>query len=177
MVFAYLCDIAAWRASNPNIVRFWWDVDAAAKAAIRQRTAAETHGIRFICKSGMLFITLPSGRRLSYVKPRIGENRFGGESITYEGVGTTKKWERLESWGPKLVENIVQGLSRDLLMHAMKTLRHCRIVGHVHDELIIECSMDASLDTICGQMGQTPDWIRGLLLRADGYETPYYRKD
>ena len=167
MVFAYLCDIAAWRASNPNIVRFWWDVDAAAKAAIRQRTAAETHGIRFICKSGMLFITLPSGRRLSYVKPRIGENRFGGESITYEGVGTTKKWERLESWGPKLVENIVQGLSRDLLMHAMKTLRHCRIVGHVHDELIIECSMDASLDTICGQMGQTPDWIRGLLLRAE----------
>lgn len=169
--------VAAWRASNPNIVRFWWDIDAAAKAAIRQRTAAETHGIRFICKSGMLFITLPSGRRLSYVKPRIGENRFGGESITYEGVGATRKWERLESWGPKLVENIVQGLSRDILMYAMKTLRQFSIVGHVHDELIIECSMDTPLDTICGQMGQTPDWVSGLLLRADGYETPYYRKD
>lgn len=169
--------VAAWRASNPNIVRFWWDVDAAVKTAIRQRTATETHGIRFTCKSGMLFITLPSGRRLSYVKPRIGENRFGGESVTYEGIGATKAWERIESYGPKFVENIVQAISRDILMHAIRTLRHCSIVGHVHDELIIECGMDTPLDSICSQMGQTPDWIRGLLLRADGYETPYYRKD
>lgn len=169
--------VAAWRASNPNIVRFWWDVDAAVKTAIRQRTATETHGIRFTCKSGMLFITLPSGRRLSYVKPRIGENRFGGESVTYEGIGAAKAWERIESYGPKFVENIVQAISRDILMHAIRTLRHCSIVGHVHDELIIECGMDTPLDSICSQMGQTPDWIRGLLLRADGYETPYYRKE
>ena len=169
--------VTAWRASNPNIVRFWWDVDAAVKTAIRQRTSTETHGIRFLHKSGMLFIALPSGRRLSYVKPRIGENRFGSESLTYEGIGPTKAWERIESYGPKFVENIVQAISRDILMHAIKTLRHCSIVGHVHDELIIECDMDMPLDSICSQMGQTPDWIRGLLLRADGYEAPYYQKE
>ena len=169
--------VDSWRASNPNIVQFWWDVDHCVKTAIKQRTATETHGIRFIYQSGMLFIALPSGRRLCYVKPKIGENRFGGESVTYEGVGTNKKWERIESYGPKFVENIVQAISRDILCYAMHTLSHCFIVGHVHDELIIECSKDVDLTAICEQMGRTPDWINGLLLRADGYETEFYKKD
>lgn len=169
--------VDSWRASNPNIVQFWWDVDRCVKTAIKQRTATETHGIRFIYQSGMLFIALPSGRRLCYVKPKIGENRFGGESVTYEGVGTNKKWERIESYGPKFVENIVQAISRDILCYAMRTLSHCFIVGHVHDELIIETPMDADLAAICEQMGRTPAWIEGLLLRADGYETAFYKKD
>lgn len=166
-----------WRSSNPNIVQFWWDVDDAVKTVIKQRTRTSTHGIRFAYQSGMLFITLPSGRKLCYVKPRMGENRFGGESVTYEGVGSTKKWERIESYGPKFVENIVQAISRDILMYAMKTLRHCFIVGHVHDELIIDCSKDVSLEAVCSQMGRTPEWISGLLLTADGYETEFYKKD
>lgn len=169
--------VDSWRASNPNIVQFWWDVDHCVKTAIKQRTATETHGIRFIYQSGMLFIALPSGRRLCYVKPKIGENKFGGESVTYEGIGTNKKWERIESYGPKFVENIVQAISRDILCHAMCTLSHSFIVGHVHDELIIETPMDADLNAICEQMGRTPDWINGLLLRADGYETDFYKKD
>lgn len=169
--------VDSWRASNPNIVQFWWDVDRCVKTAIKQRTATETHGIRFIYQSGMLFIALPSGRRLCYVKPKIGENRFGGESVTYEGVGTNKKWERIESYGPKFVENIVQAISRDILCYAMRTLSHCFIVGNVHDELIIETPMDADLAAICEQMGRTPAWIEGLLLRADGYETAFYKKD
>ena len=169
--------VDSWRASNPNIVQFWWDVDRCVKTAIKQRTATETHGIRFIYQSGMLFIALPSGRRLCYVKPKIGENKFGGESVTYEGVGTNKKWERIESYGPKFVENIVQAISRDILCHAMRTLSHCFIVGHVHDELIIETPMDADLNAICEHMGRTPTWIEGLLLRADGYETAFYKKD
>lgn len=169
--------VDSWRASNPNIVQFWWDVDRCVKTAIKQRTATETHGIRFVYQSGMLFIVLPSGRRLCYVKPKIGENKFGGESVTYEGVGTNKKWERIESYGPKFVENIVQAISRDILCHAMRTLSHCFIVGHVHDELIIETPMNADLNAICEQMGRTPKWIDGLLLRADGYETAFYKKD
>ena len=169
--------VDSWRASNPNIVQFWWDVDRCVKTAIKQRTATETHGIRFVYQSGMLFIVLPSGRRLCYVKPKIGENKFGGESVTYEGVGTNKKWERIESYGPKFVENIVQAISRDILCHAMRTLYHCFIVGHVHDELIIETPMDADLNAICEQMGRTPKWIDGLRLRADGYETAFYKKD
>ena len=168
--------VDSWRNANPNIVQFWWDVDRCVKTAIKQRTATETHDIRFVYQSSMLFITLPSGRRLSYVKPKIGENKFGGESVTYEGVGTNKKWERIESYGPKFVENIVQAISRDILCYAMRTLSHCFIVGHVHDELIIETPMDADLDTICKQMGRTPDWIEGLLLCADGYETAFYKK-
>ena len=169
--------VDSWRASNPNIVQFWWDVDRCVKTSIKQHTATETHGIRFIYQSGMLFIALPSGRRLCYVKPKIGENKFGGESVTYEGVGTNKKWERIESYGPKFVENIVQAISRDILCHAMRTLSHSFIVGHVHDELIIETPMDADLTAICEQMGRTPKWIDGLLLRADGYETAFYKKD
>lgn len=169
--------VDSWRASNPNIVQFWWDVDRCVKTAIKQRTATETHGIRFVYQSGMLFIVLPSGRRLCYVKPKIGENKFGGESVTYEGVGTNKKWERIESYGPKFVENIVQAISRDILCYAMRTLSPFFIVGHVHDELIIETPMDANLNAICEQMGRTPKWIDGLLLRADGYETAFYKKD
>lgn len=169
--------VDSWRVSNPNIVQFWWDVDRCVKTAIKQRTATETHGIRFVYQSGMLFIVLPSGRRLCYVKPKIGENKFGGESVTYEGVGTNKKWERIESYGPKFVENIVQAISRDILCHAMRTLSHCFIVGHVHDELIIETPMNTDLNAICEQMGRTPKWIDGLLLRADGYETAFYKKD
>ena len=169
--------VDAWRSANPMIVQFWWDVDRAVKTAVKQKITTEVNGIRFICKSGMVFIKLPSGRMLSYVKPRMGENIFGGESVTYEGVGATKKWERIESYGPKFVENIVQAISRDILAYAMRTLSHCFICGHVHDELIIECSKDVSVDAICEQMGRTPPWIKGLLLRADGYETEFYKKD
>lgn len=169
--------VDAWRTSNPNIVQLWWDVDNAVKTTVRQRLDTETHGIRFRYRSGMLFIILPSGRQLCYVKPKMGTNKFGGDSVTYEGVGSTKKWERIESYGPKFVENIVQAISRDILMYAMRTLSHCFIVGHVHDELIIECGMGVSLDAVCEQMGRTPPWIKGLKLRADGYETMFYKKD
>lgn len=169
--------VDAWRTSNPNIVQLWWDVDNAVKTTVRQRLDTETHGIRFRYRSGMLFIILPSGRQLCYVKPKMGTNKFGGESVTYEGVGSTKKWERIESYGPKFTENVVQAISRDILMYAIRTLSHCFIVGHVHDELIIECGMDVSLDAICEQMGRTPPWIKGLNLRADGYETMFYKKD
>lgn len=169
--------VSAWRSSNPNIVRFWWDVDNAVKRAIKQKTTTATHGVRFSCRSGILFITLPSGRVLSYVKPRMGENKFGGESVTYEGVGSTKKWERLESYGPKFVENIVQATSRDILMYAMKTLRCCSIVAHVHDEIIIEADSRMSLEAVCEQMARGPKWAEGLLLRADGYTCDFYKKD
>ena len=169
--------VNAWRNSNPMITAFWWDVDRAVKTAITKHIPVEVRGIRFFCQSGMLFIRLPSGRTLSYVKPRIGINQFGGESVTYESVGSTKKWERIESYGPKFVENIVQAISRDILCYAIKTLRHCFIVGHVHDELIIECSKDTSLQAICEQMGRSPDWMPDILLRADGYETNFYKKD
>lgn len=169
--------VDAWRESNPNIVQLWWDVDDAVKTAVKMHITTETHGLKFIWKSGMLFIELPSRRRLCYVKPRIGENRFGGESVTYEGIGATKKWERLESYGPKFVENIVQAISRDLLMNAMKNLSHCFICGHVHDELIIECKPEVSLDEICGSMSRVPEWMAGLKLDAAGYVTPWYCKD
>lgn len=169
--------VDAWRSSNPNIVQFWWDVDNAVKAAIKQHIPTAVNGIRFRYKSGMFFITLPSGRNLSYVKPRIGANRFGGESVIYEGVGATKKWERIESYGPKFVENIVQAVSRDLLCFAMHTLSHCFIVGHVHDELIIECNPEVSLDVICEQMSRSPEWMPDILIRGDGYETDFYKKD
>ena len=169
--------VNAWRSSNPMITAFWWDVDRAVKTAITKRILMEVRGIKFFYKSGMLFIQLPSGRRLSYVKPRIGVNQFGGESVTYEGVGSNKKWERIESYGPKFVENIVQAISRDILCYAMKTLRHCFIVGHVHDELIIECDPRVDLKAVCEQMGRSPDWMPDILLRADGYETNFYKKD
>ena len=169
--------VDAWRESNPHIVQLWWDVDAAVKTVVSMHTTAETHGIKFSWRSGMMFIHLPSGRKLCYIKPRMGQNKFGGDAITYEGVGSTKKWERLESYGPKFVENIVQAISRDLLMNAMKTLSHCFICGHVHDEMIIECKEEVSLDELCKQMARVPSWMPDILLRADGYITPWYRKD
>ena len=165
-----------WRSSNPNITAYWWAVDAAVKDAIQMRTETRVGDVTFVMRNGMLFITLPSGRRLAYVKPRIGENKFGGESVTYMGVDAQKKWSRIESYGPKFVENVVQAVSRDILAHAMRTLSNCQIVGHVHDELIIECSPDVSLDAICEQMGRTPPWLPGIELRADGYECGFYQK-
>ena len=169
--------VDAWRGSNPMITQFWWDVDRAVKDCIRQRVPTETHGLRFDYRSAMLFINLPSGRRLAYVKPRIGENQFGGESVTYMGVSGAKKWERLESYGPKFVENIVQGTARDILCYAMQTLKNCAIVAHVHDEIIIEADRRMSVEAVCEQMGRTPPWAKGLKLRADGYECEFYQKD
>ena len=166
-----------WRNSNPNIVSFWWQIDNAVKTAIQLHTTEKIGSLEFTVKNGMLFITLPSGRKLAYVQPRIGMNQFGGESVTYMGIDATKKWSRIESYGPKFVENIVQAVSRDILAYAMQTLKHCFIVGHVHDELIIECSEKVSLKAVCEQMGRTPKWIPGLVLRADGYECGFYKKD
>ena len=169
--------VTDWREASPHIVQLWWDVKAAAMKAVRQKTSAETHGIIFSYESGFLFVQLPGGRRLAYVKPRIEENRFGGESITYWGVGTSKRWERLETYSGKLVENIIQGIARDLLFYSMKTLSDCFIVGHIHDEIIIECTKYTSLSDICEQMSVTPKWADGLLLRANGYECNFYKKD
>ena len=169
--------VDAWRQSNRKIVAFWWDVDKAAMEAVKYHHTTKTHGILFSYRSGMLFIALPSGRRLSYVKPKVGTNKFGGECITYEGVGGTKKWERLDTYGPKLVENIVQATARDILCYAMRTLSHCFITMHIHDELVIEADPRMSLDAVCEQMGRTPPWAKGLKLRADGYETDFYKKD
>lgn len=169
--------VSAWRQANPHIVKLWWDIDRAVKDSVIKKTTTEAYGLKFTCRSRMLFIQLPSGRRLAYVKPKIGENKFGGSCITYEGVGSTKKWERIESYGPKFVENIVQATARDILCYAMKTLRHCSIVMHIHDELVIEADSDISLEFICKQMSNTPPWANGLLLRADGYETYFYKKD
>ena len=169
--------VNAWRAANPMIVKLWWAVDDAVMTAIRVKSSTETHGIRFTCQSGMLFITLPSGRQLSYVKPRIGENQFGNPAATYMGLSAARQWDRLESYGPKFVENIVQAISRDVLCYAMQTLRCCSIVAHVHDELIIEVDPRMSLEAVCEQMGRTPPWAPGLQLRADGYATDFYKKD
>lgn len=167
--------VNAWRSSNPHITQLWWDIDAAVKKAVTYKTSVQSHGFKIYYKSGMLFIDLPSGRRLVYVKPRMGTNQFGSDSVTYEGINTGK-WTRIESYGPKFMENIVQAVSRDILAYAMKTLSHCFICGHVHDELIIECSPDVSLSAVCEQMDRTPPWISGLLLRADGYECNFYQK-
>ena len=169
--------VNAWRTSNPNIVRFWWDVDRAAMNAVQKHIDGDVAGITFAYRSGMMFMTLPSSRKLTYVKPKIGQNQFGGDCITYEGIGSTKKWERLETYGPKLVENIVQATARDILCYAMRTLQHCFITMHIHDELVIEASPEVSVDAICEQMGRTPPWAKGLKLRADGYETDFYKKD
>ena len=169
--------VSMWREANPHIVQYWWDIDAAIKEAIQLRIPTKVGGIRFECTNGMLFIHLPSGRRLSYVKPRIEPNQYDGESITYSGPDANKKWGRIESYGPKFVENIVQAVSRDILAAAMKRLRAYRIVGHVHDEVIVETPQDTSLQEVCDLMGQTPDWLPGILLRADGYTCAFYQKD
>ncbi|HEO7635040.1 DNA polymerase [Streptococcus agalactiae] len=169
--------VDSWRQANPNIVLFWWDVDKAVKTAIKYQKQTETHGIQFKVRKGMLFITLPSGRKLAYVKPKMGENQFGGESVTYEGTGTAKRWERLESYGPKFVENIIQAISRDILAYSMKQLKDFRIVGHVHDEIIIECDQSQNLEQIATLMGKAPYWMPDINLRADGYECLFYQKD
>jgi len=169
--------VTTWRAANLNIVRFWWDVDRAAMRAVRERTPTEIQGIRFYYQSGMLFITLPSRRRLVYVKPRIGTNRFGSDCVTYEGTGVARRWERVESYGPKFVENIVQAISRDLLSHTMKNLKHLPIVMHIHDEIVIEAPREVSTKEICQVMSETPPWAKELLLRAEGFECDFYQKD
>ena len=169
--------VDAWREANPNIVAFWWAVDRAVKQAVQKHLDSRIGNLHFAYRSGFLFITLPSGRKLAYVKPQMGVNRFGGESVTYEGIGLTKKWERLESYGPKFVENIVQATSRDILMYAMRTLRREFICAHVHDELIVECEKDTPIAEICEPMSRTPPWMQGILLRADGYECAFYQKD
>jgi len=169
--------VNAWRNANPMITAMWWDIDRAVKTTVREHIPTEVAGLKFTYESGFLFMRLPSGRRLAYVKPRMGINQFGSESVTYEGVGATKKWERLESYGPKFCENAIQAIARDILMYAMQTLRNCSIVAHVHDELIIEADRRMSLSAVCEQMGRTPPWAKGLLLRADGYECDFYKKD
>lgn len=171
--------VTAWRIASPNIVRLWWDVDKAAKTCVKEKAMTETHGIKFTYQSGMMFVRLHSGRSLCYVKPRIGENQFGGESITYEGIGEQKKWLRLDTYGPKLVENIVQGTARDILAESMIRLNNAgyKIVMHVHDEAVIEAPANSSLEDICQVMGETPTWAKGLLLRADGYICDFYKKD
>lgn len=169
--------VTDWREASPHITGLWWAVDRAVKKAVKEKTATKTHGLLFSYEAGFLFIRLPSGRRLAYAKPYIGKNKFGGESVTYMGINAQKKWDRLESYGPKFVENCVQGIARDLLMYSMQTLSQYFIVGHIHDEMIIECPKDTKLDEICQQMAITPDWAKGLLLRADGYECSFYKKD
>lgn len=170
--------VTMWRGASPNITKFWWDVDSAAMKTVKEKTTVKMHhGLTFTYKSGLLFITLPSGRKLSYVKPRIGINQFGGECITYEGVGSTKKWERIDTYGPKLVENIVQATARDLLCYAIKNLKDKRIVMHIHDEVVIEADKETTVKEISDIMGQTPPWAEGLILRADGYECEFYKKD
>lgn len=169
--------VDAWRAANPNIVRFWWDADKAAKDAVKQKTTTETRGIRFSYQGDMLFITLPSGRKLSYVKPRIGTNRFGSECVTYEGIGATKKWERIASSPGKWVENITQAVARDILYYALSTFRSFDVVMHIHDEIVIEADRHISLEAVCEQMSRVPPWANGLPLRCDGYECDFYQKN
>jgi DNA polymerase len=169
-----------WRRANPHIVNFWWEVDKMAIKAVKERTRTRTHGIIFTYKSGMLFVTLPSGRDLVYVKPKLMLNKFGREGLTYQGIGTTKKWERIETYGPKIVENIVQAASRDLLAEAMLRLDKAgfAIVAHVHDEVICEVPMgESSVEEVCSIMSESPKWSEGLPLDADGYECDFYQKD
>jgi DNA polymerase len=169
--------VDAWRTANPNVVRFWWDADKAAKTAVKQKKITETHGIRFSYQSDILFITLPSGRKLAYVKPRIGENRFGSECVTYEGIGAAKKWERIKSSPGKWVENITQAVARDILYYALSAFRRSDVVMHIHDEVVIEADKRMSLAEVCERMSRVPEWAVGLPLRCDGYETDFYKKD
>lgn len=168
--------VDAWRAASPHIVNLWWEVDRAVKTCIKKGTTESVNGLKFYMKSGVLFIRLPSGRTLSYIKPQIGENKFGGESVTYMFTDTVNKWSRIESYGPKFIENIVQGISRDILCYAMSNLKEYRICAHVHDECIIECPQDETVERICQIMSQTPPWASGLVLNADGYECMFYMK-
>ena len=169
--------VSAWRDANPHITEFWWAVDAAVKEAITKRDIAELGRLTFAYRGKCLYITLPSGRQLVYARPRLEENDYGGHSVTYFGVGQNKKWCKLESYGPKFTENIIQAISRDILCYAMMNLRQHDIVMHIHDEVVIDAPPELSLDEVCTVMGQTPPWTPGLLLRADGYECDFYRKD
>ena len=168
--------VDAWRAANPRIVKFWYDIGDAAMNAVIYRATTQSHGFRFIWEKGFLFIELLSGRRLAYYGARLGTNRFGSDCITYYGIGPSKKWERLETYGPKLVENIVQATARDVLCYALGNLEECPVVMHVHDEIICEADGNMSLEELCAIMGRTPPWAEGLLLKAEGDEMPYYRK-
>ena len=172
--------VSQWRAANPHITKFWWDVDAASKKAVREKTRVDLGNVAFEYRSGILFITLPSGRKLSYVKPRLETNRFGRSAITYEGVGESKKWMRIETYGAKLTENIVQATARDLLAQAMLRLRAAgyEIVMHVHDEAVVEVPEGtSSVEEVCRIMAEQPAWAKGLPLNADGYECAFYKKD
>jgi len=169
--------VRMWRDSNPHIVEYWWEVDRCVKKTVMECIDTRVGDIIFSYKSGVLFIRLPSGRRLAYVRPHMGINRYGSESVMYYGLDSNKHWNEVESYGPKFVENIVQAISRDILCNAMKTLSDQRIVAHVHDEIIIEAPLDMKVKDICNKMGQTPAWIKGLCLRADGYECSFYQKD
>ena len=171
--------VAAWRKANPHITQFWWDVDAAAIKAVREKQKTKVGKIIFEYKSGILFITLPSGRKLSYVKPRMAVNKFGRDGLTYEGISENKKWSRIETYGPKLVENIVQGTARDLLAEAMLRVEEkgYPIVMHCHDEIIAEMPEGTgSVDEMCEVMAVQPEWAEGLPLRADGYQCSFYQK-
>ena len=171
--------VAVWRRANPHITQFWWDVDKAAVEAVVKRTRTRAGRIAFEYRSGILFVMLPSGRRLAYVKPRMGVNRFGREGLTYEGILENKKWGRIETYGPKLVENIVQGTARDLLAEAMLRVekKGYPIVMHCHDEIIAEVPEGTgSVEEMCEVMAVCPSWAEGLPLRADGYECPFYQK-
>ena len=168
--------VDAWREANPKIVEYWWAIDRAAKTAIRLRIPQHVGNVHFEMRSGALFVSLPSGRQLVYVKPRVEENQFGGESITYYGSDSQKHWCRVESYGPKIVENVTQAVCRDLLAFAMQNLREYPIVAHIHDEVVLEMPMDASLNTVCEIMGQSPPWMPGIELRADGFEAQFYQK-
>lgn len=172
--------VDAWRQANPRIVQFWWEVERAAKTCVKQHVPTQAGRLRFEYQSGILFIQLPSGRRLAYAKPRMGENRFGGEAITYEGVGTGRKWERLETYGAKCVENIVQGTARDLLAFALLRLEKAGypVVMHCHDEAICEVPIgQGSVEEVNRIMAVAPEWAEGLPLKADGFETEFYKKD
>lgn len=171
--------VAAWRRANPHITQFWWDVDKAAVEAVTKRTGTRAGRIGFEYRSGILFVTLPSGRKLAYVKPRMAVNKFGREGLTYEGILENKKWDRIETYGPKLVENIVQGTARDLLAEAMLRVekKGYPIVMHCHDEIIAEVPEGSgSVEEMCEVMAARPSWAEGLPLRADGYECPFYQK-
>ena len=169
--------VDSWREANPNIVKLWSDVGNAAMKAVRTKGMAETHGLVFSYEKGFLFVRLPSGRRLSYVKPRISPDEYGRDSITYEGTGQTKKWERIRTFSGKQVENIVQAIARDILCFAMRNLSDYRIVMHIHDEVVIEAPPSVSVKEITEKMSVTPPWTEGLVLNADGYECGFYRKD
>lgn len=172
--------VSTWRSANPHITAFWWAVDEAAITAVRDKKPSKVGRVSFEYKSGILFVTLPSGRKLSYVKPRMMMNKFGREGLTYEGIGESKKWMRLETYGPKLVENIVQAASRDILAEAMLRLEKegFDIVCHVHDEVVLEVpDGKSSVEEVNEIMAVNPVWTEGLPLKAAGFESPFYKKD